>query len=206
VRFPVVVVSRNISSILWGGGRQSNQTGHLPYRTQGADCVLFLSVITSFSILAFPPNALSFIHSYFLNRNVFLMLKVFWLFMLQHKLAVLLPHASFINNFCQGVVIRDKVKWLRSDFTACTVSQQTVILPTVIKCALITPTGCCKLRHCNYVPFNRRKCYVQNTPSCQSVCHITSKTKPSVEFLWSSVWQFVTKGFQASVHFGKTSQ
>ena len=121
------------------------------------------------------------------------MMKVFWLFMLHHKLAVLLPHASFINNFCQGVVIRDKVKWLRSDFTACTVSQQTVILPTVIKCALITPTGCCKLRHCNYVPFNRRKCYVQNTPSCQSVCHITSKTKPSVEFLWSSLWQFLRK-------------
>jgi hypothetical protein len=57
--------------------------------------------------------------------------------MQQHKLVVLLPHAKFTDSFCQGVVIRVKVKWLRADLTAFTMSQKILILPTVIMCILI---------------------------------------------------------------------
>jgi len=52
--------------------------------------------------------------------------------MLQRKLLVLLPHVNFTDSFSQGVVIRDKVKWLRADFTAFYMSQQILILPTII--------------------------------------------------------------------------
>jgi hypothetical protein len=123
-----------------------------------------------------------------LNRNVLLMLKVFSLFMLQHKPVVFLPYANFTDSFCLGVIIRNKLKWLRAGFTACTMIQQILILPTIIKLCLITPSRCCKLRHWKYIPFKSRKCYVQNTHSCQSVCHSISATKPSVKFSWSLVW------------------
>jgi len=74
-----------------GGGFKPNWT--LAVQNPGR-CLCCISAITNFSLLAFLHKALSFIYSYVLNRNVFLMLKVFWLFTQQHKLLVLLPHAA----------------------------------------------------------------------------------------------------------------
>ena len=55
-----------------------------------------------------------------------------------------------------------------------------------------------------YVPFKCRNCYMRPTAGRQSVHHIKSTTKPSVEFSWISVWQFFMKISGARLRFVKT--
>jgi len=135
-------------------------------------------------------NSDEFIHSHVLNRNVFLMLKVFWLFMLQHKLFVLLPNANFIESFSQGVVIRDKVKWLRADFTAFSMSQHILILPTILMCALITYNRCCVLCCCNYVPMEQNVLRAEQKQLSVGLSHCTGN--------WTVCWIFMK--FAVAVH------
>jgi len=59
-------------------------------------------------------------------------LTVVYLSILQHKLV----HSTCTVSFPVGVATTDKVKWLRTDLTAFTVSQQTLILSATTHCTL----------------------------------------------------------------------
>jgi len=61
-------------------------------------------------------------HSYAINWN-FCTLTVVYFSILQHKLLFLLPNGTCTDKFSVGVLTRDKVKWLRENLTAFSVSQ-----------------------------------------------------------------------------------
>jgi hypothetical protein len=65
------------------------------------------------------------------------MLTVFFLFILQHKLFLLLPHGTLKDSFSLGVVTRGKVMLLAADLIAFTVRHNSLILSATIYCTLI---------------------------------------------------------------------